>query len=329
MIRTLIVFLFLTLLPSVASSGEPRSPEVLSAESDRALALAQDGKLDGAVAIWLDILDEMSPQGRGDVHVNLAVAYQATDCLPEAWHHLDAYLTDAPKEDQAVAAERAAVEKKLAETHIPLRFSCDIPGTRLYFTAERTQAYPCPLRWWFPRGAEGQIFSAAPEHVPGETPIRAHELDRDRRVIVRLEPAPPKVPDNPDDVPVVDKPPVTKGKAWKWTLFGGGMGLVAVGAILQVVAFNKDQQLRKDYPGDATEYGVWQANRKAYQSGFNSDVKPMTYGAYALYGIGGAAAATGLVFLIMDWTRPDADSAVHIAPFAAPEMLGLTFDLDF
>ncbi len=64
-------------------------------------------------------------------------------------------------------------------------------------------------------------------------------------------------------------------------------------------------------------------------AGFNSDVKPLAYGAYALYGIGGAAAATGLAFLIMDWTKPAAASAVHIAPVTAPGMYGLTIDLDF
>jgi hypothetical protein len=328
MTRILVTTLLLLLLVPAARADGPRPPEVLSAESERALALARDGKLDDAVAIWMDILDEVPPQGRADVHVNLAVAFTAQDRLPEAWYHLDAYLTEAPKEDPAVAAERAAIEKKLSATHVPLRFSCAVAETQLFFTPARIQAYPCPLRWWFPRGTEGEIFASAAGHVPGETPIRAHELDRDRRVIVRLEPAPPEVPDEPT-LPIPAKPAVAKGGVWKWSLFGGGVGLVAVGAVLQVMAFNKDQQLRKDYPGDATDYAVWQSNRKAYQDGFKKDVKPMAYGAYALYGVGGAAAATGLVFLVMDWTKPAPAKGVHVAPLAAPGMLGLTLDLDF
>lgn len=328
MTKSIASIVFLLLLAPLAHADEPRPPEVLSAESDRALALAQDGKLDEAVAIWMDILDEVPPQGRADIHVNLAVAFTAQDRLPEAWYHLDSYLTEAPKEDPAVAAERAAIEKKLSGTHVPLRFSCAVARTRLFFTPARVQAYPCPLRWWFPRGAEGQIYADAPGHLPGAAPIRAHELDRDRRVIVRLEAAPPEVPEDPD-VPIPDKPAAAKGQIWKWSVLGGGAGLVAVGAILQVMAFNKDQQLRKDYPGDATDYGVWKANRKAYQDGFNKDVKPMAYGAYALYGVGGAAAATGLVFLMMDWTKPAPAKGVHVAPLAAPGVLGLTFDLDF
>ncbi len=327
MSRIILVALFCLGLGPAALAQEPRSPEELSAESDRALALAQDGKLDDAVVIWMDILDEVPPQGRADIHVNLAVAFTAQDRLPEAWYHLDSYLTEAPKEDPAVASERAAVEKKLSGTHVPLRFSCAVPGTQLYFAAEREQAYPCPLRWWFARGAEGQIFADAPGHLPGSAPIRAHELDRDRRIIVRLEAAPEEVPEDPR-LPV-EKPPAPKGRIWKWSLVGGGMGLVAVGAVLQVMAFNKDQDLREAYPGDVTDYTAWQENRKGYQAGFNSDVKPLACGAYALYGIGGAAAATGLAFLIMDWTKPAAASAVHIAPVTAPGMYGLTIDLDF
>ncbi len=327
MSRIIVVALLTLALGSAASAQEPRPPEVLSAESDRALALAQDGKLDDAVVIWMDILDEVPPQGRADIHVNLAVAFTAQERLPEAWYHLDSYLTEAPKEDPAVAAERAAIEKKLNGTHVPLRFSCSVAGTQLYFTAEREQAYPCPLRWWFARGAEGQIFADAPGHLPGRAPLRAPARDRDRRGIVRRAAAPGELPQVPH-LPV-EKPPAPKGRAWKWSLVGGGMGLVAVGAVLQVVAYNNDQQLRKDFPGDAADYTVWQANREGYQDGFNSDVKPLAYSAYALYGIGGAAAATGLTLLIMDWTKPAADSAVHIAPVATPGMYGLSIDLDF
>ncbi|MFH1530980.1 MAG: hypothetical protein ABIK09_09645 [Pseudomonadota bacterium] len=327
MIRGFTVILLL--LSSRVLADEPRPAEVITAESERALALAQDGKLDEAVAIWVDILDEVPPQGRADVHVNLAVAYQGLARLPEAWYHLDATLTEAPVEDPAVAAERAAVEKKLNATHVPLRFSCEVPGTQLFLTVDRTQAYPCPLRWWFLRGDEGQIFADAPGCEPGATPIRAHELDRDRRVIVRLEPTPPEVPDEPD-VPVVDKPPAASGAAWKWSLFGGGMGVVAAGAILQVMAFNKDQDLKKTWdPTDAATKDEFDAIAAGYSRRFTSDVKPLAYGAYALYGVGGAAAATGLVFLVMDWTRPEVDTSVHMAPIVASDILGFHLSLDF
>lgn len=335
MIRMLPALLLLVMVPWAAAAEGPRSADVISAESERALALAQDGKLDEAVVIWVDILDEVSPQGRADVHVNLAVAYQALSRLPEAWFHLDAYLTEAPKEDEAVAAERAAIEQELATTHVPLRFSCPTAGTRLFLTVDRTQAYPCPLRWWFPRGDEGQIFADAPGQMPGATPIRAQELDRDRMVIVRLEPTPSEAPPGADvpppgaDVPVVEEQAAATGAAWKWSLLGGGLGVVAAGAILQVVAYNRDQDLRTQWdPTGAPSKDAFDSMAAGYSRDYDSDVRPMVYGSYALYGIGGAAAATGLVFLIMDWTQPDAESAVHVAPLAAPEMFGLTLAVD-
>ena len=323
---------FLLALPSPSGAGEPRAPEVLAVENDRALGVAEQGKFEDAISIWRDILDEASGKMLTDVHVNLAVAYKALDRLPEAWYHLDAAIQSSTTPDPAVEAERAAVDQALAKTHVPLRFSCDTPGTEIFFTAERTVGYPCPLRWWFKRGTEENVWADAPDYKTGEIPIRAHELDRDRLVMVALVPVPPTViPEKPVAVPlVVEKPPARDGgQAWKWSLFGGGMGLVAVGAILQVVAFDKDQQLRKDYPGDVTDITVWQANRKSYQDGFNNDVKPMVYGAYAMYGIGGAAAATGLTFLIADWSKPSTPEVVRVRPLVVPDVLGMTIDLDF
>jgi len=330
--RTLPFLLFLLSTSLPVQAEDQRSPDVLAKEVDRALGLAQQGKLKEAVTIWRDVLDELPEASRGDVHVNLAVAYKGLGSLPEAWYHLDAYLKTTKEKDSAVEKERAGVEEALVKTHVPLRFSCDVPGTRLSFDGSDDDLYPCPLRWWFKRGTEGMVAASAPGHLSGETPIRAHELDRDRRILVTLEAEPPTViPEKPVAVPlVVKKPqPRTSGQAWKWSLFGGGLGLVAVGAILQVVAYNKDQDLREDYPGDVTNFTEWQANQKGYQDGFNDDVKPMAYGAYAMYGIGGAAAATGLVFLIADWSRPTAPATARLRPLMAPDVLGLTIDLDF
>jgi len=331
MTRTIPVFLlFIMALNPAARADAPRTPEVLAAESDRALALAQDGKLDEAVAVWLDVLDEVSPKGRGDVHVNLAVAYKALGRLSEAWYHLDAVLKLSKTEDPAVVSERAAIEKELARSHVPLRFSCNAQGTLLFLTLERNLPYPCPLRWWFPRGTEGHVFAVAPDHEPGETAIRAHELDRDRRVVVHLEVMEKPVVVDESDVPVVKKPREASGQVWKWSLFGGGMGMVAAGAILQVMAYNKDQDLRKKWdPTGAADRGEFDEIAASYSSAFNSDVKPLAYTAYALYGVGGAAAAAGLTFLVADWSSPHVDSSVHIAPLAAPGVGGFVLDLSF
>ena len=267
------------------------------------------------------------------MHVNLAVAYKGLERLPEAWYHLDAYLMKTTKErDPAVEKERDGVEKALVKTHIPLRFSCDAPGTTLSIDGSVDNRYPCPLRWWFKRGTEGTVTASAPGHVQGETPIRAHELDRDRRIVVTLKPAKkPNVPIKEDQgTGGVSKPAERPSRrARHWSRFGGGMALVATGAILQVVASNKDQQLRKDYPGDVTDWTEWQANRKGYQDGFNKDVKPLAYSAYAMYGIGGAAAVTGLVFLIAYWSKPAAPATARVRPLMAPDVLGVTLDLDF
>jgi len=336
MSRTMFALLLFLSFAASAAAGEVRPPEELSKEGDRALTLAQDGKLDEAVAIWNDILDELPKKGQLDVHVNLAVAYEALGLLPEAWHHLDANLRGSESKDPAVEKERARIERILTETHVPLRFSCIADGTTIYLDATRTQGYPCPLRWWFKRGTEGHVYAAAAGRKPGTTPIRAHMVDIDRRVVVTLEPTlSPDVPIKPGldagTGTVVSKPADRpSGLAWKWSLLGGGVALVATGAILQVVAYNKDLDLKKKYdPTQVTNKTDFENNTKDYNAAFASDVKPLTYGAYALYGVGGAAAAAGLTFLISDWSRPAAPGSVQLAPLVAPDVFGMTLDLGF
>ena len=336
MSRTMLPLILFLSLAANAVAGEIRSPEELSKEGDRALALAQDGKLDEAVAIWNDILDELHKKGRLDVHVNLAVAYEALGLLPEAWHHLDANLRGSDSKDTAVEKERARIEQILTETHVPLRFSCIADGTTIYLDAAKTQGYPCPLRWWFKRGTEGHVHATAPDRKPGTTPIRAHMVDIDRRLVVTLEPTrSPDVPVKPDpDVggaPLVSKPAARpSGVVWKWALLGGGVGLIATGAILQVVAYNKDQDLQEKFdPAGIANETDFKINTKDYNDAFASDVKPLAYGAYALYGVGGAAAAAGLTFLISDWSRPAVPGSVQLAPLVSSDVFGMTLDLGF
>lgn len=332
MIRIVPLILCALLLAPSASADERRTPAVLSAESERALALAQGGELEQAIEIWLGIVAEAPEDGAGDVHVNLAVAYKALGQLPEAWYHLDAALTLSSHEDPAVASERAALQEKLAKTHVPLQFSCAVPKTQLFLTLERNRPYLCPLRWWFPRGTEDRIFAVAPDHQATEIPIRAHEVDRDRRVVVTLDPVPPaEVPEKPAATPrVAEKPPAAPGQAWKWTLLGGGLGVVAAGAVLQVLAYEDDRALRRRWdPTTAGTEDEFNTIKSKYDRAWSRNVAPKAYGAYALYGIGGAAAATGLIFLALDWTRPPADTDVHLSPIAAPGALGLTLDLNF
>ena len=62
------------------------------------------------------MLDELPDASRGDVHVNLAVAYKGLGSLAEAWYHLDAAVQITATVDPAVEAERAAVEQALVKT---------------------------------------------------------------------------------------------------------------------------------------------------------------------------------------------------------------------
>ena len=71
-------------------------PIALAQESDpverfnQAVDLAKSGKIEDAIGIWLDVLDEVEPEYRPKVHRALGLAYADTGRLPEAWHHLTA-----------------------------------------------------------------------------------------------------------------------------------------------------------------------------------------------------------------------------------------------
>ena len=135
------------------TAQEKRSAEELAKASDKALELASAGEMEKAVAIWLDLLDEVGPEAAQDINVNLAVAYKQLKRLPEAWYHLARYLKNVSSEDKAAVKELQRIEDALAQTHVKMAVFCDPDGAQVSPSpASGAVSYPCPLTWWFKPG---------------------------------------------------------------------------------------------------------------------------------------------------------------------------------
>jgi len=130
----------------------------------------------------------------------------------------------------------------------------------------------------------------------------------------------------------VEKPPdkTFDPLFWKWGLVGAGAALVAAGGILQAVSYSKNEGLHDKYPANPA-LPDYEHNKEQYEKGYEADVLPVSIAAYTLYGVGGAAAATGILFLLLDPGRPEggSSSALSVRPISLPGGAGAQLNVRF
>jgi len=118
-----------------------------------------------------------------------------------------------------------------------------------------------------------------------------------------------------------------KSNLWKWALVGGGGAVVAVGGIMQYLALAKNDDLKKQYPDSPN---APPETRAKYQEAYDSQVVPLSTTAYAMYGIGAAAAVTGVVLVVMGGGGDDGGkSARWFAPVPLGDGAGFVMGLEF
>jgi hypothetical protein len=89
-------------------------------------------------------------------------------------------------------------------------------------------------------------------------------------------------------------------RTWAWVSYGGAAAFILGGVITNLMSRGKMDTCRSKYNLD---------DRVGADSAC-SDAKPLAYTSYALFGLGGAAAAAGTFFVL----RPTASSEVAMAP---------------
>jgi hypothetical protein len=129
--------------------------------------LAEQGRLEEAIAIWVMVTEDIPDKYKPVVQVNLGLAYQKLEKLPEAWYHMMRYLEK--KEDSEVDGWRQELEKKLVKTHKMVSIKCEPDKATIYIqsSAGNSVPYRCPINFWF---------------APGKHPVRITKEGYERRL---------------------------------------------------------------------------------------------------------------------------------------------------
>lgn len=317
-----LLLLLLTALPPwrPALAEDPKDAVQLF---NMASELAEKGRYKDAIRIWVDIAEELPLKYQATVQMNLGLAYRQLEHMPEAWHHLNQAKRLSKGKQDDVNALLKEVETELVGIYTKvLMFTLPDGGTIYLNDKPEGTAYDSPLTWWLPKG-NLNIFATMEGYESTTIPIVVKGgIGPYQSVKIQLK--------SLASGPVIDKPADRKSggsKAWKWALVGGGAATVVVGAILGGVASSKNEDLKAQYPDgqpgnlNPYEYG------EAYEAAYDEDVQPKLTASYVLYGVGGAAAVAGGIFLILDVVKGDEATAVSIAPMTSPEGPGAAFTL--
>jgi hypothetical protein len=120
---------------------------------NQASGLAEEGKLDEAIRLWVLIADDIPIKYQPVVRVNLGLAYQKQGALSEAWYHFNRYLQLDDTPDPEVAGWKKALETELEVTHRRIIIQCSPKGARVHLIGAGEEAgYLCPFTWWFSEG---------------------------------------------------------------------------------------------------------------------------------------------------------------------------------
>jgi len=322
--------------------GGAQESQKLKDRFNSGVALAKQKKYEEAVRIWLDVLVHVDEEAKPRVQKALGLAFRRLERLPEAWHYLTQYLKGARQKDTKAGAWLEQVEKKLSQKHKLAVISCEPEGVDFYLGETPTgMAYSCPLSWWFLPG-KYQVHATRKGHQPATAEIdvrtRGHEGSFTIRLAaVKEEPTPVVVAPveeeaAPDETITIAKPVQVTGRsqALEWTLIGSGAAVAVAGGIFHGMASSKNGDLRSRYD-DTEAYPDAAEAKKLYNSDYDDKVLPMEITAYALYGLGGAAVATGVTMMLLERgpSGSDGESSLLMTPVALPEGAGAVVTIEF
>lgn len=314
---------------------------------NRAAELAAQKRYDEALSIWLDLRDKLDKKYRPNLHKALGLAYQKLEMHPQAWHHLTLYLRGKPDDVKADEWLRA-VQWELSNKYYKARFACRPLDARIVLgSGDKAIEYPCPLTWWFLPGdylitirKAGFKNQTIPITVSLETNNAEHEVE--------LEPAPEPEKTVPptssgeqtgdwntvpyantsDEFPATVVAPAESGGSnfFEWTLVVSGIAIAGAGGFLHWQAGVKNDELH-DIFLDKEKIPTWKIAQANYDKAYDNEVRSRETAAFALYGVGAAAALTGVILLAVG--DDEADGTVSLSPASQPGGAGALFSCDF
>jgi hypothetical protein len=153
--------LLLLVMPAAAMAQTDPDAEALKQRSQKALEMAQEGKIDQAIVLWEEVVAVAEGELALNVHFNLAAAYEHSGNTVNAWHHLGSFIRANPKDDPEARQELERLEKELRGKLVKLGIACTVPGATIYIGKETTgTSYNCPLTWWFEPGNQAVVVTA-------------------------------------------------------------------------------------------------------------------------------------------------------------------------
>jgi len=306
--------------------GEPFDPDP-SALNQKAIELSREGALTEAIDVWWTILDS---EGEGYkyaavVHRNIGRNFQKLELWAEAWYHLDRCVRlDAS--DVKCAQWRMDVEEKLLPGHVRVLLQADAAECRLVLEeAGAERSLPSPVEWWFVRGAHKVLVS---------DPIAGTRSE----IIEVAENAPPRVLTCRQEAFVPAVEPAVRS-SWlgrvefrDWLLVGGGVAALLAGGATWWVASSRLDDLDADFEtryGDAAlTMAQYLEVEREWESGVDDRVEPWERASYVLWGVGGAALATGAVLAAVLTPEDGEALSVTVVP-AGPAGEPPSFLLEF
>lgn len=136
----------------------------------------------------------------------------------------------------------------------------------------------------------------------------------------------------------VAEPEKAPSKVGPIVVLASGVGFVAAGAILQIVGASKEGDVYARYkPGawggagdPATHNEAVHAAQAEYEAAYSDEVQPFKTTSYVLYGVGGAAAVAGAVWLALQSGGSEKDKGqITVAPLVARDLVGASVGFEF
>jgi hypothetical protein len=206
-------FLTVSFLLVLTANGVAQDKPDISASNKEAIELSQQGELEKAIFVWLQLL-KITPgsyKHRWIFHKNVGRNYQKLAMLPEAWWHLERSLKLRGVPDKKAFQWRNVVETALARKHARIRvYVQGKNGEVKVGEGKHARWVKTPFHWWFPLGpqtvrirAEG--VAAVPVEFKVASELEVLELSPPTHGMVVLDILPAAA------ILTVDKTPVQPG----------------------------------------------------------------------------------------------------------------------
>ena len=304
--------------------------------------LFREGKLEQAALVWRRAFMLMTGADKLKLAKNLGIAYYELEQHEQAYYFLSLFANASNDQEGAEKVELAIGDllRKLSPGRGRVALKT-VPSDAIVFVDELVDEnrYKTPLAWFFRPGDHRFIIEK--EGMAGRVK-RFTVKEGDLLVFeVTLTPADDSAggtSDPPGPGPV-EPPPGTGGGEtarpfpWPWVVMGAGAAMAGAGGYLQYAAIEENDAImaeaRKKYYGEMK--GVWSPADagKWKEEQFDERVVPGNRAAVALFIAGGAAAAGGLVWLLVQDGDGGDGSAVSLVPVFAPGSAGLTLGFSF